>query len=74
MANFEQFHQFGEYRDFEPVQGIAFAGYSRITFNDDKHTAYATLANPAATLDNDETTYTDETKELTWDEAIELVG
>lgn len=60
---FIQVHQFEEYRDFEPENDLQIYGYTRITFDDAKHTAYATL------VDTD-----GETEPLTWEEAEALVS
>jgi hypothetical protein len=76
-ANGKQWYFFTgdmEYRDFEPVNGMHINGFARITFNDKTHTAYATLFNPAATPENDVTTYSEECKDLTWDEAEIIVN
>jgi hypothetical protein len=68
------YHTSGEYRDFEPTKNLTEEGFARITFNVAEHTAYATLANPKATLENDEPTYSDESKALTWEQAEELIN
>ncbi len=68
-----EFHVDGEYRDFEPSNGMHVNNFARVTFNDVEHTAYATLFNPAATPENDEPTYSDECQTLTWDEAERIV-
>jgi hypothetical protein len=63
-----------EYRDFEPSSGTEIEGYARITFNVEKHTAYATLADPAVTLENYEPISSGESKTLTWEQAEEIIN
>jgi hypothetical protein len=63
MARFVLVHTFEEYRDFEPENDLQLNGFVRVTFNDDKHTAYATLVDSNG-----------DTEDLTWEEAEQMVS
>jgi hypothetical protein len=68
----ELIQDIGEYRDFE---NFAWGeGFGRITFNVLEGTAYAQMANPNATAENDEDLFLDEFKTLTWEQAETIVG
>jgi hypothetical protein len=74
---FKLVHTFEEYRDYEPIDSIAvqtpFGYLGRITVNDDKHSAYGSIANPSATLHNDLEIGTGDTVSIPWDEAMRLI-
>lgn len=71
MAKFILVHESQPYRDFEPENDLQINGYTRITFDDETHTAYAhlvdsTIGHPAGDHG--------ETESLTWDAALEMVS
>ena len=57
------FHQFENYRDYEPLYGLSIGGLGRITFDDETHTAYGLKDR-----------HTGEEVPLTWDEAERMVN
>lgn len=66
-------HEAAPYRDYEPEHSAALNGWSRITFVDDQHRAYASVFNPSWRPDNNEDITTGEEVQLSWDEAERLV-
>jgi hypothetical protein len=71
MTQFVLVHESKPYRDFEPENDLQINGYTRITFDDENHTAWAhlvdsTIGHPAGDHG--------ETESLTWNEALELIS
>lgn len=71
MSQFILVHESQPYRDFEPENDLQIAGYTRITFDDDTHTAWAHLVDSTV---GDPAGDHGETESLTWEEALELVA
>lgn len=71
-----QIQEHSGYIDFERSDptSLHLDGLSRVTLVLDTHTAYAMRVNPTATLTNDVPVHSDESVEMTWDEALALLA
>jgi hypothetical protein len=71
---FVHVHTHEIYRDYEPQHGLVINGWTSITFNDEDHTAYATLVNPAGLDPNGTEPITNgETVPLSTEEALKWI-